>query len=393
MKLTAIATAKPPEGKVDHIEWADDFPGLGVRFRNGKRTWIFQWSTGAGVTRRTGRAKLGGCPQLSPVKARELAETLHAKVTLGHDPSEEKRQRLAENEHTLGVLIADHLKAMTDKVKPKSHIELTRYLNSYAASLHRTPISKVDRRTVAKLLDDVAGNHGKITMNRCRSALSNCFVWAMKKGRAEANPIIGTEVHDERGRDRWLSDDELRAVWCALGDDEYSDIVRLLILTGQRRGEIADLRWSEIDFNSGIIVLPGERAKNGLRHEIPMSQPIREILLARKERQSTGERVFAPITVWHRPRMKLIQKSSVANWTLHDLRRTAATKMEELGLAPHVIEAVLNHVSGNKAGVGGTYRRYKYEPEKRQALDLWADRLLAVVTGRKSNVVSLGAVS
>jgi integrase len=392
MKLTAkeIEAHRPIDGK-DTILFADDFPGFGIRYRGNKTSWIYQWSTGAGPTRRTGRLKLGLYPAISPAKAREVAEKLHAKVTLGHDPAAEKRQRVAESEHTFGVLVTDHLAAMKDKVKPKSHGDLVRYLNRYAASLHKHPINKVDRRTVAKLLDDVAADHGKIAMNRCRSALSNLFVWAMKKGRAEANPIIGTEVAEETRRDRWLSDDELRSVWNALGSDDYGDIVRLLILTGQRRGEVADLKWSEVDFQNGLIVLPSERTKNGLRHEIPMSQPVREILVAR---QNTGERVFAPVVSWHRSREAISKKAGFSDWTLHDLRRTVSTGMGELGVAPHAIEATLNHISGFRAGVSGTYNRSSYAREKAQALDLWTDHVQAVVEGRKSKVVTLsGRVS
>ncbi|MGC2077253.1 MAG: Arm DNA-binding domain-containing protein, partial [Xanthobacteraceae bacterium] len=119
MKLTAreIASYRPPEGK-DHIVFASDFPGLGLRFRNGKATWVFQWSTGTGATRQNGRIKLGSYPALSPTKAREIAEEHHARVTLGFNPSQEKRKRLAESGHTFGLLIADHLKAMHDKIKP-----------------------------------------------------------------------------------------------------------------------------------------------------------------------------------------------------------------------------------------------------------------------------------
>jgi integrase len=305
---------------------------------------------------------------------------------LGFDPSAEKRQRLAENEQTFGVLIADHLKAHQSKVKPKSHIDIVRYLDKYAAKLHRLPIANVDRRTVAKFLDDIGEEHGKIAMNRCRSALSNLFQWAMKKGRAEANPVIGTEVAEEKSRDRFLNDEELRKVWSALGSDDYSDIVRLLILTGQRRGEIADLQWNEIDFERGVIVLPSERTKNGQRHEVPMSLAVRNIV---SERPKTGDRVFAPVSSWHRSREAIAKKTGFADWTLHDLRRSVSTGMGELGIQPHVIEAVLNHVSGFRAGVAGTYNRSPYFAEKKQALGLWADHVAAFVEGRESNVTPL----
>jgi integrase len=386
MRLTAkeIASYRPPEGK-DHIVFADDFPGLGLRYRNGKANWIFQWSSGSGTARRTGRIKLGGFPQLSPQKAREIAEEHHARVTLGFDPSQEKRRRLAETEHVFGILVADHLRAIKDTITPTYHVEVKRYLERYAAKLHKLPLANVDRRTVAKLLDEIAERRGKITMNRCRSALSALFVWAMKKGRVESNPTVGTEIHEEHARDRFLTDDELRSVWNALDADDYGDIVRLLVLTGQRRGEIADLKWSEIDFERNVIALPPERTKNGLRHEVPMSTAVRSIFSARA---NTSDRVFGTGVQWHRRHQALIKKSGVVGWTLHDLRRTASTGMGELQVQPHIIECVLNHVGGFRAGVGGTYNRSPYAREKKQALDLWADHVVSVVENHESNVTS-----
>ncbi|MGC2079542.1 MAG: site-specific integrase [Xanthobacteraceae bacterium] len=212
----------------------------------------------------------------------------------------------------------------------------------------------------------------------------------MKKGRVESNPIIGTEVHEENERDRWLRDDELRAVWNALGEDDYSNIIRLLILTGQRRGEIADLRWSEVDFECAVIALPPERTKNEQRHEVPMSSVVRDILLTQPK---TGERVFAPVVSWHRSRELIAKKAGFANWTLHDLRRSVSTGMGEIGILPHAIEAVLNHGSGFRSGVGGTYNRSPYFAEKKQALSLWADHVAAVVEGRESNVTSISGRS
>jgi integrase len=386
MRLTIKEIERFKPDKPDVIAFADDFPGLGLRFRGKQRSWVFQWSTGVGATRKSGRLKLGVYPALSPTKAREIAEELHAKVTLGHDPAAEKRQRVADNADTLGLLIGDHLKVLKSKIKPHTFNEVARYLERYASGLHRIPLAKVDRKTVAKFLDSVAEDHGKIAANRARSALSNLFQWGMKKGRCESNVVLGTEVHDENQRDRWLNDDELRSVWNALDSDDYSDIVRLLVLTGQRRSEIADLRWSEINFDENTISLLGDRVKNGRAHQIPMSGAVRDILSARKR---DGDRVFAPINSWHWPRQALIQKSGIADWTLHDLRRTCSTGMGELGIQPHAIEAVLNHVSGFRAGVAGTYNRSSYFAEKKQALGLWADHILAVVEGRKSNVTPI----
>jgi integrase len=186
-----------------------------------------------------------------------------------------------------------------------------------------------------------------------------------------------------------LSLAELAAVWRACGDDAYGAIVRLLILTGQRREEIGGLRFEEI--GDGIIALPAGRAKNKRAHVIPLSAPAHTILAARPPR---SEFVFGKVfTSWSRGKYLLdtALDTKLVPWTLHDLRRSVATGMAELGVAPHIVEAVLNHVSGHKAGVAGIYNRATYEKEKRAALATWADHVLAAVEGRPATVVPMRA--
>jgi len=159
-----------------------------------------------------------------------------------------------------------------------------------------------------------------------------------------------------------------------LGEDEFSDIIRLLILTAQRRSEIGGLRWSEVDFDRGLIVLPPQRSKNSRLHELPMSTQVRSILERQPRR---NEFVFGrDWQSWSNPKANLDTKlNGMAEWRLHDLRRTAATMMAELGILPHIIEAILNHVSGHKSGVAGIYNRARYTDEMRAALQRWADHL------------------
>jgi integrase len=165
--------------------------------------------------------------------------------------------------------------------------------------------------------------------------------------------------------------------------------VKLLILTGQRRTEIADLRWSEINIKRGTITLPPARTKNGLEHVIPMSEPVRGLI---KTILRTDGRDFVfgfgngGFAGWSRRKERLDatinanRKKPIEPWTLHDLRRTAATMMaNDLNILPHVIEAALNHSSGHKAGVAGTYNLAKYEKEVSDALTLWGKRVLKIV--------------
>jgi integrase len=171
-------------------------------------------------------------------------------------------------------------------------------------------------------------------------------------------------------------------------DDQYGAIVRLLVLTGQRREEIGGLRWSEMDLVRRVISLPGERTKNGRPHEIPVTAAVIAVIEA-QPRRGARDLIFGDgsgsFQGWSRAKAALdkrIAKSAgnaLAPWRLHDVRRTVATSMADLGVQPHVVEAVLNHVSGHKAGVAGVYNRSLYAAEKRAALELWAIHVLSLV--------------
>jgi integrase len=179
--------------------------------------------------------------------------------------------------------------------------------------------------------------------------------------------------------------------------------MKLLALTGQRAAEISGLKWSEL--HGDAFVLPPERTKNGKEHGVPLSEPARAIIGGQPRRQGSDGKlrdfVFGyadgPFSGWTGGRKLLntrIEKATgqaLPHWTPHDLRRSFATHASKLGIQPHVIEAILNHVSGFRAGVAGIYNRNPYDAEKRTALALWADHLLAIVNGHESNVVSFAA--
>lgn len=273
---------------------------------------------------------------------------------------------------------------------------MERHLLTYNKPLLELPLVGIDRRAVAARLSVVAAKHGAVSANRMRTSLSAFFSWCMGEGLLENNPALGTNRQEEKSRERALNDDELKAIWNATaGSDDYSAIVRLLMLTGQRANEIGSLAWSEI--RDDRIVLPGTRVKNGHDHTIPMSAPVRAILDARPRNDGFvfGARAGRPFSGWGTRKVALDRRLNDAginleHWTIHDLRRSVATGMAELGTPPHVIEAVLNHVSGHKSGVAGIYNRANYEPQKRIALQSWADHLEAIVSGkRRSSVVEL----
>jgi integrase len=238
-------------------------------------------------------------------------------------------------------------------------------------------LEQIDRRKVAALLGDIETNSGAVSRNRARSALSGFFAWCISEGLLDVSPVTGTAKANEGGsRERVLTQDELRQLWRALGDDPFSDVVRLLLLTGQRRKEIGDLRWSEIDLARKMIVLPAERTKNGRQHEVPLSAQSLAII-ERLPRRNTTDYLFGTrgFIHWERVKAELDKRSAIAQWRLHDLRRTCATQMGELGILPHVVEQALNHVSGAKGGIAGVYNRSKVIDAVREGLQRWADHL------------------
>lgn len=404
MKLTkaSVEGLKLPDGKSEALVFDDALPGFGLRIRaGGKRTWIAQYRIG----KKQRRVTLGTVGTVDADEARKRAKDVLSKVHLGSDPQMEKTEARARASVTLGSVAEDYLERRASlRLKARSLLEVERHLRKHWVPLHGLPIQKIARADVAARLAKIAKENGPFAANRARATLSALFSWAIGEGFADANPVIGTnKATDEIKRDRVLSDDELRLVWECAGAGDYGEIVRLLILTGQRREEVGGMLWTELDFDKGLWRIGAERAKNGLAHEVPLSVAAIEILQAR-ERRDDRALVFGagvgPFQGWSDSKTSLDARigaeraknnplARLSAWRLHDLRRTVATGLAELGEQPHVVEAILNHISGSKAGVAGVYNRASYANEKRKALDLWADHIDALANGRAGNVVSL----
>jgi integrase len=318
----------------------------------------------------------------TPDTARNEARRLLGLVASRSDPASE-RARPAE---TFGAEVNRYLERKRGLMKPRSFSEVERHLLAQSRLLHQHRLAEIDRRTIALRLAEIESESGPFARNKLRSSLSAFFGWAIREGLIEVNPVIGTGRADQgHGRDRVLSQTELATIWRTLEEDQFSAIVRLLILTGQRREEIGGLRWNEIDFNRGLIVLPPARSKNKRLHELPLSKQARAILERQFRRRDlvfgVGVRGF---TNWSRSKVTLDRRlNGIGEWRLHDLRRTAATMMaDQLGILPHIIEAILNHVSGHRAGVAGIYNRARYQDEMRSALQKWAAHVEAIADAR-----------
>jgi integrase len=392
LKLSVKETAglELPRGKTDHIEWDDELGGFGIRLREGgSRHWVFQYKIGSKHRRIT----FGKYPALDAKKARDRAADLHAKVRLGEDPAGAKQEARARAEETFEACAQKYLAWQRKEVRPSTYKENERHLLKNLAPLHGLRIDNVDKRAIAGQLTRLAAEGG-VQANRTRASLSKFLNWCLNEGLVESNQAALANVNKEKRRDRVLLDAELGAIWNALPANDYNAVVKLLILTGQRAREIADLHWSEIDFERGVITLPPNRTKNGREHIIPMSAMVASILKDQPRRESRDfvfGRGQGGFSGWSKAKDALDQ--AIANqmlpWIIHDLRRAAATGMAEIGIQPHVIEAILNHVSGHKGGVAGIYNRANYEAEKATALNRWAEHIEAAVEKRKSNIAPL----
>jgi integrase len=426
MKLTAlnVETWKPSDTRQEIL----DRDGLYFIVQpSGVKSWALRY-------RRKSDSKavkhtIGSYPMISLKDARSAAIALRAEIERGADPHGAKvvaRRRTAEVGDSFEAVakrfITDYqfrskrswewtarllgLAVDTEAaVAPKQCPPLVVMRDGSTDRRGHRRVSLVDRWGTRRVGDithadivaalDRVSNHAPIAANRLHAVLSSLFGWAKGKRLVASNPCADLDrPSDERTRDRVLDDKELRKVWLAAGElgHPHTGIVRLLILTGQRRNEIAGLRCSEIDFEERALHLPAARTKNARAHDVPLSAQALAII-AGLRRQVDGDHVFTvrrkPILNFSHMKERLDAASGVTDWTLHDIRRTVASGLQKLGIRLEVTEAVLNHRSGSMAGIVGVYQRHDYASEKRDALARWADYVDALASGRKANVVTL----
>ena len=380
--------------------WDDIVRGLVLRVSpSGVKSWTAVYVRENDGAKR--RLTIGQFPAISLERARSKALKVMTSVSEGEDPAGEKRaRREAMKVQELGGL----------------------YLEKYAKRQKRT--WEEDQRILTKDVYPLIGDHrvmalrrrdiidvveAKADTGRARQAgivlavVRRMFNWAVENDYLEASPVQGVKAPGKPvRRDRVLSDDELKTVLQALSSAALSEamrvILRLLALTGQRSGEVCGMTKSEIDLDRALWTIPARRTKNGLQHMVPLSDPalslISEWYPSEKEPSETplfsrtGEPIESnAVAAAVRKNLQVLEE----RWTPHDLRRTTATGMAELGVQPHVIEAALNHISGFRAGVAGTYNRARYEPEKRRALAIWGVYVQAIETGKNDKVIPIRA--
>ena len=400
MKLNArtVAGLKLPDGKTEKFYWDDELKGFGFRLRREdkkgshlSRTWVAQYRAKGRGRRQT----IGDSAKVSAEEARAAAKVIFGEVAKGKDPQGEKQRQRLGAARTLRSIADDYLAMKADQLRPASYRMAKLYLTGgYFRPLHSSAITDIMRADIAPCLNRIERDSGHVTAHMARSALSSLYSWALKEGIVEQNPVVGTRDPGKAdSRDRVLKDAELAAIWRACGDDDYGRIIKLLICTGMRRDEVGGLRWSEIT-DEGKIELPAERVKNGYAHSLPLLGLAQEIIASIKQRAGRdhlfGERSSGGHTGWDRSKKDLDSRAKLAtDWRVHDLRRSVATGMADIGVEPHIIEATLNHYSGHRAGDAGVYNRSKYKTQIQSALGQWDSHLRSLIEeGGRRKVVS-----
>jgi integrase len=363
--------------------------GFGVRRQRGNPFYVIKFR----VFGRQRFVTIGphGAPW-TPDKARREAKRLLGLVADGKDPQAEKIEARAKAADTIGKVADDYLKHAKKKLKPRSYVETERHLLVNWKPLHPISVFHLRRRQVAQHLSEITAERSGVVASRARAALSAMFNWAIREGYdIPGNPVFGSNRPAEpKSRTRVLTDSELADIWRACGDDDYGRIIKLLALTGQRRDEVGSMCWAEIDSDAKLWTIPGARTKNHREHTVPLSDAalaLIETVPARKDRDHVFGNGKGGYSGWSKSKIALDQRIAKARkkplpaWRLHDLRRTASTVMaDRLGVQPWINEAVLNHVSGHRAGVAGVYNRARYEGEMREALTKWAAFVESITT-------------
>lgn len=372
--------------------WDEDLKGFGVRVSaSGTASYVVQFRMG-GRESSTRRFTIGthGSPW-TPATAREEAIRLLLLVGRGIDPIEADKQRRREAVDLAFSKYADSFASSCKGRGWKAHVERSIRLHLKPV-LGNKPLPTITRPDVVEVFDRMPDEQAANRRN-VFAVLRRLFKWAISRGDILHSPMEGMETPPPvKPRDRWLTDSELRMVWQFAPQTHrcFGPIVRMLMVTGQRREEVAGLHWDELNRTEREWRLPSHRTKNGEPNSIPLNDlAVAELdAVAKGDKWPRQGRVFptssgAGFTGFAKGKLKLDQLISgsehgaIAPWRLHDLRRTLATGFQRLGVRFEVTEAVLNHVGGSRAGVAGIYQRHDWRAEKRDALNLWSDHLSA----------------
>jgi len=418
------AAKAEPGGRLEL--WDANMPGLGLRVAPetpqgpGTKTWFVRYRV-AGAQR---RMKLGTYPALSLSAAHDAARDIFKQVSKGEDPAVAKCVEPPAAPETFAAVaeefITRHVRVKNRPVTAKGAERIIRV--ELITAWGTKPIESITRRNVIDLLDTIVDRGTPIWANRTLAAARKMFNWCIERDIIKTSPCDRVKPPgNETERQRVLTDEEVRVIWQAaesLGP-AFGPIIRMCLLTAQRKGETTAMRWKDLDLEKMVWTIPREVTKGDRAHEVPLSSLALKVLRAQNQlgdfvfpgrepkdndaQEEPKEKVGKPFNGFSKAKDRidvkaheLLQREAKERgddpekvkpldpWTIHDLRRTAATGMARLGVPRLVISKIENHVEG---GVTKLYDRYAYDAEKRDALDRWAAKVESLINPPPDNVV------
>jgi integrase len=377
--------AKSSGPQCDYFD--ESVSGLALRVSNqGVKAWTLHFTAPTGTR---SRLTLGRYPSISLANARALAIEAKAAVAAGRDP------RSATNAMTVNDLAASYLEKHVSTLRSGNQIK-RRFERDIIPVIGNVPLAQFHRRDATRMLDAITRRGAPVEAMRSFEDLRAMLRWGVARGDLDHNPIDGMrKPQGSKPRERVLSDDEIRTLWNNLPQalsPVCQRILKLCLVTAQRVGEVSGMTRKELDLKHKLWRLPGERTKNAQPHTVPLS-PLAIELIGKGDDEwifpnPEGAGAF-PALVVAQTIYRAQEGFGIAHWTAHDLRRTALTGMAQLGVAPIVLGHIANHRTTTKAGMTlSVYVHHAYEKEKREALELWADRLQGIIAG-SGEVVAL----
>lgn len=391
-----------PDTKRDIYVWDTRLKGFGLRTTpKGAQSFVFQYRVEGGPARRKTIGPVGS--PWTPNTARKEAERLLVQVYQGVDPVEAKREAKRKKEELNFKAYCERFVELYLRENWRGTWKAARCTleNVVIPRWRGLTVGEITRADIVKVMDDYSDRPAR--RKEIHSVLRKLFNWAADRQDIEVSPLAGMKAPKAvPARRRVLSDEEIVALWKASEKAgwPWGPFVRMLILTMQRRQEVAEMDWSEVDLEARKWTLPAARAKNDEEHVIPLSSlAMKELERLTPKRKgliftTTGS---TPVSGFFKGKKSLTEdmlaylkaraieaggdpdQVEIPNWRLHDIRRTGATNLQSLGVPVEVTESVLNHISGTRAGVAGIYNRYKYDAEKRTALDAWDEKLKSLI--------------
>ncbi len=379
-----VRRVRPPRtGQVEH--WDALVRGFGLRVSgHGRKSWVL-------LTRLRGRLlryTIGSYPEIALTDARALARSALLLIAEGKDPRDERKRADEQRPETFAAVAAAFL-ADDRRPGPGWARERARVVKrELVPAWGPRPIASITRRDVIDLVRGIVERGAPVQANRTLAVIGRLFSWAVNQDLAPGSPCVALEKPggQERKRERVLSESEVRALWRAweARGGIFGVYGRVLLLTAQRRGEVAAMRWADLDLDGALWTIP--RAKGGHAHEVPLA-PVVVALLRAIPQQHGCEYVFStrrarPVSGFGKVKAATAEAANVSGWRLHDLRRTAATEMAKGGTPKETIRRVLGHAESD---VTETYVRHSWLPEKRAALEKWADDVEALLRAARSS--------